>query len=64
MVGMLFLGNELHGETLGAFATHGLLLFRLQFQNFAALIVPAFRAGTMRHFALVTIGALGERVGA
>jgi hypothetical protein len=27
------------------------------FQNFAALIVPAFRAGAMRHFAFVAVGA-------
>jgi len=27
------------------------------FQNLAALIVPAFRAGAMRHFALVAVRA-------
>ena len=34
------------------------------FQNLAALIVAAFGAGAMWHFALVTIWALGERVAA
>jgi hypothetical protein len=59
MVGILFRGTGC-GETHGASAAHGLLLFRLQLENFAALIVPAFGTGTMRHFALVTVGALGE----
>jgi hypothetical protein len=31
--------------------------------DFAALIVAALRAGTMRQFALVTIGTLGQRLG-
>ena len=31
-------------------------------QNFAALVVSALGAGAVRHLALVTIGALGERV--
>src|SRR3984893_15172356 len=34
----------------------------LDVQNFAALIVAALGAGTMRHFALVAVRALGEGV--
>ncbi len=34
----------------------------LDLDYFAALIVTAFRANTMRHFPLVTVRTLGERV--
>jgi hypothetical protein len=34
----------------------------LDVQNFATFIVTALRAGAVRHFALVTVGAFGERV--
>jgi len=35
----------------------------LYIQDLAALVVTTFRAGSVRHLALVTIGALGQRVG-
>jgi hypothetical protein len=31
--------------------------------DFASFIVPAFDAGAMRHFFLVTVGALGKAMG-
>ena len=38
------------------------LLLGLDFYYFAPVIVTAFGADTMRHFALVAIRTLGERV--
>jgi hypothetical protein len=38
------------------------LLLRFDFYHFAPLIVTALGAGAMRHFALVAVGALAQRV--